>query len=90
MRELGCPVVFDATHSVQLPGGQGSKSGGQPQFIPTLSKAATAAGIDGIFMEVHPNPSEALSDGANSLPLNKVKEVLTELVTIRKALGHEA
>ena len=90
MRELGCPVVFDATHSVQLPGGQGSKSGGQPQFIPTLSKAATAAGIDGIFMEVHPDPSKALSDGANSLPLDKVKEVLTELVKIRKALGYEA
>ena len=90
MRDLGCPVVFDATHSVQLPGGQGSKSGGQPEFIPTLSKAAVAAGIDGIFMEVHPNPPEALSDGANSLPLNKVKEVLAELVKIRKALGYEA
>ena len=90
MRELGCPVVFDATHSVQLPGGQGSKSGGQPQFIPTLSRAAVAAGIDGIFMEVHPNPPEALSDGANSLPLNKIREVLTELVTIRKALGYES
>ena len=90
MRDLGCPVVFDATHSVQLPGGQGNKSGGQPQFIPTLSRAAIAAGIDGIFMEVHPNPPEALSDGANSLPLNKVKETLTELVKIRRALGHEA
>ncbi|MCM8525254.1 MAG: 3-deoxy-8-phosphooctulonate synthase [Lentisphaeraceae bacterium] len=90
MRELGCPVVFDATHSVQLPGGQGSKSGGQPQFIPTLSKAAVAAGIDGIFMEVHPEPAKALSDGANSLPLDKVREVLTDLVKIRKALGYEA
>ena len=90
MRDLGCPVVFDATHSVQLPGGQGNKSGGQPQFIPALSRAAIAAGIDGIFMEVHPNPPEALSDGANSLPLNKVKETLTELVKIRRALGHEA
>lgn len=90
MRELGCPVVFDATHSVQLPGGQGSKSGGQPQFIPTLSKAAVAAGIDGIFMEVHPDPSKALSDGANSLPLDKVREVLSGLIKIRKALGYEA
>ena len=90
MRELGCPVVFDATHSVQLPGGQGRKSGGQPEFIPTLSKAAIAAGIDGIFMEVHPEPSKALSDGANSLPLDKVREVLTDLVKIRKALGYEA
>ena len=90
MRDLGCPVVFDATHSVQLPGGQGSKSGGQPEFIPTLSKAAVAAGIDGIFMEVHPEPSKALSDGANSLPLNKIREVLTDLVKIRKALGYEA
>lgn len=90
MRDLGCPVVFDATHSVQLPGGQGNKSGGQPQFIPTLSRAAIAAGIDGIFMEVHPNPPDALSDGANSLPLDKVKETLTELVKIRRALGHEA
>ena len=90
MRELGCPVVFDATHSVQLPGGQGSKSGGQPEFIPTLSKAAIATGIDGIFMEVHPEPSKALSDGANSLPLDKVREVLTDLVKIRRALSYEA
>ncbi len=87
MRELNCPVVFDATHSVQLPGGQGTKSGGQPQFIPTLSRAAIAAGIDGIFMEVHPNPCEALSDGANSLPLAQVRETLNQLVKIRKALG---
>ena len=70
--------------------GQGSKSGGQPQFIPTLSKAAIAAGIDGIFMEVHPDPSKALSDGANSLPLDNIREVLTDLVKIRKALGYEA
>ena len=90
MRELGCPVVFDATHSVQLPGGQGNKSGGQPEFIPTLSKAAVAAGIDGIFMEVHPEPAKALSDGANSLRLDQIREVLTDLVKIRKALGYEA
>ena len=87
MRELGCPVVFDATHSVQLPGGQGSKSGGQPEFIPSLSRAAAAVGIDGVFMEVHPNPSEALSDGANSLPLSQLKEALQSIVNIRKAIG---
>jgi 2-dehydro-3-deoxyphosphooctonate aldolase (KDO 8-P synthase) len=89
MRELGCPVVFDATHSVQLPGGQGTKSGGQPEFIPPLSRAAAAAGIDGLFMEVHPEPSKALSDGANSLNLNQVKENLENVLKIRRALGHE-
>lgn len=89
MRELGCPVVFDATHSVQLPGGQGTKSGGQPEFIPHLSRAAAAAGIDGLFMEVHPDPSKALSDGANSLNLKDVKENLENVIKIRKALSYE-
>jgi 2-dehydro-3-deoxyphosphooctonate aldolase (KDO 8-P synthase) len=89
MQELGCPVVFDATHSVQLPGGQGSKSGGQPEFIPPLSKAAAAIGIQGIFMEVHPEPSKALSDGANSLSLDQVRDLLVSIIKIRKALGYE-
>ena len=79
MRELGVPVCFDATHSVQLPGGQGTCSGGQRQFIPALSRAAAAVGIDAIFMEVHPNPEKALSDGANSLPLSDVKAVLEKV-----------
>ena len=89
MQELGCPVVFDATHSVQLPGGQGTKSGGQPEFIPPLSRAAAATGINGLFMEVHPEPAKALSDGANSLNLSQVKENLENVLKIRRALGHE-
>ena len=79
MRELGVPVCFDATHSVQLPGGQGTCSGGQRQFIPALSRAAAAVGIDAIFMEVHPNPEKALSDGANSLPLADVRTLLEKV-----------
>ena len=79
MREFGVPVVFDATHSVQLPGGLGSCSGGQRQFIPALARAAAAVGIDAIFMEVHPNPDKALSDGANSLPLDAVEQLLTKV-----------
>ena len=90
MADLGCPIVFDATHSVQLPGGQGTKSGGQPQFIPPLSRAAAAAGIQGLFMEVHPEPSKALSDGANSLNLKDVRENIQNVVNIRKALGYGA
>ncbi len=82
MREFDVPVVFDATHSVQLPGGQGTVSGGQRQFIPALSRAAAAVGIDAIFMEVHPNPDKALSDGANSLPLNEVKTILAKVKQI--------
>lgn len=89
MHGLGCPIVFDATHSVQLPGGQGNKSGGQPEFIPPLSRAAAAAGINALFMEVHPEPSKALSDGANSLNLNQVKDNLSNVLKIRRALGHE-
>ena len=90
MRQFA-PVVFDATHSVQLPsaGADGQAvSGGQPEFIPVLSRAAVAAGVDGIFMEVHDNPAQAKSDGANALPLDQLHEVLTELLAIRKALKH--
>lgn len=79
------PVVFDATHSVQLPS-QGAQSGGQPEFIPLLSRAAVAAGIDGIFMEVHDNPAQAKSDGANALPLDKLEATLRQLLAIRQAL----
>ncbi|MGL6069949.1 3-deoxy-8-phosphooctulonate synthase [Craterilacuibacter sp.] len=79
MRETGCPVVYDATHSVQLPGGQGTSSGGQREFVPVLARAAVAAGVAGIFMETHPNPCEALSDGPNAWPLGRMKELLTTL-----------
>jgi len=82
MRETGCPVVFDATHSVQQPGGQGTSSGGQREFVPVLARAAVAAGIAGIFMETHPNPAEALSDGPNAWPLPKMQELLTVLKEI--------
>jgi 2-dehydro-3-deoxyphosphooctonate aldolase (KDO 8-P synthase) len=79
MRNTGCPVVFDATHSVQLPGGQGTVSGGQREFVPVLARAAVAAGISGLFMETHPNPSQALSDGPNAFPLIYLKELLVTL-----------
>ena len=79
MRETGCPVVFDATHSVQLPGGQGTSSGGQREFVPVLARAAVAVGIGGLFMETHPDPAKALSDGPNSWPLAKMRELLTTL-----------
>ncbi|MEW9900173.1 3-deoxy-8-phosphooctulonate synthase [Chitinivorax sp. PXF-14] len=79
MRETGCPVVFDATHSVQLPGGQGAVSGGQREFVPVLARAAVAAGISGLFMETHPNPCEALSDGPNAWPLGQLKSLLATL-----------
>ena len=82
MRETGCPVVFDATHSVQLPGGQGTSSGGQREFIPALARAALAVGISGLFMETHPNPDKALSDGPNSWPMARMKELLEVLKTI--------
>ena len=82
MRGTGCPVVFDATHSVQLPGGRGSASGGQREFIPVLARAATAAGIAGLFMETHPNPDEALSDGPNAMPLAHMAALLETLVAI--------
>jgi len=79
MRETGCPVVFDATHSVQLPGGQGTVSGGQREFVPVLARAAVASGIAGIFMETHPNPEQALSDGPNAWPLKHMKALLVTL-----------
>ncbi|MDR3412870.1 MAG: 3-deoxy-8-phosphooctulonate synthase [Formivibrio sp.] len=79
MRETGCPVVFDATHSVQLPGGQGTSSGGQREFVPVLARAAVAVGIAGLFMETHPDPAKALSDGPNAWPLSKMRELLTVL-----------
>ena len=82
MRETGCPVVFDATHSVQLPGGQGGSSGGQREHVPVLARAAIAVGIAGLFMETHPNPEKALSDGPNSWPLQKMKTLLTILLEI--------
>jgi 2-dehydro-3-deoxyphosphooctonate aldolase (KDO 8-P synthase) len=86
MRDTGCPVVFDATHSVQLPGGQGSASGGQREFIPVLARAAVAAGIAGLFMETHPRPAEALSDGPNAWPLGRMEALLTTLVELDRAV----
>ena len=86
MRDTGCPVVFDATHSVQLPGGQGEKSGGQREFVPVLARAAMAAGIAGIFMETHPNPECALSDGPNAWPLGRMAELLESLQLIDQAV----
>lgn len=82
LRETGCPVVFDATHSVQLPGGQGEKSGGQREMVPTLAKAAIAAGVQGVFMETHPDPDHALSDGPNSWPLEQLADLLKVLKSI--------
>ncbi len=79
LRETGCPVVYDATHSVQLPGGQGAASGGQREFVPVLARAAVAAGVAGLFMETHPNPEKALSDGPNSWPLAKMRDLLSTL-----------
>lgn len=82
MRETGCPVVYDATHSVQLPGGQGNVSGGQREFVPVLARAAVASGISGLFMETHPNPAKALSDGPNAWPIQKMKPLLQQLKMI--------
>jgi len=79
MRETGCPVVFDATHSVQLPGGMGNRSGGEREFVPTLARAAVAVGIAGLFMETHPDPEKAMSDGPNSWPLDQMEVLLSEL-----------
>ncbi|MBD8563876.1 3-deoxy-8-phosphooctulonate synthase [Oxalobacteraceae sp. CFBP 8763] len=86
MRESNCPVVFDATHSVQLPGGQGTSSGGQREHIPVLSRAAVASGIAGLFMETHPDPANAMSDGPNAVPLARMKELLTTLVEIDRVV----
>jgi 2-dehydro-3-deoxyphosphooctonate aldolase (KDO 8-P synthase) len=82
MRETGCPVVFDATHSVQLPGGQGTRSGGQREFVPVLARAAVATGVAGLFMETHPDPDKALSDGPNAWPLGEMESLLTTLLEI--------
>jgi 2-dehydro-3-deoxyphosphooctonate aldolase (KDO 8-P synthase) len=82
MRESACPIVFDATHSVQLPGGQGTSSGGQREFVPVLARAAIAVGVAGVFMETHPNPAEALSDGPNAVPLGRMKELLSTLIDL--------
>ncbi|MGI5922815.1 MAG: 3-deoxy-8-phosphooctulonate synthase [Lentisphaeria bacterium] len=87
MRELGCPVVFDATHAVQLPGGQGTSSGGRREFVAPLARAAAATGIDGLFLETHPEPEKALSDGANSLRLNEVQPLLTKIKEIHELLS---
>lgn len=86
MRESNCPVVFDATHSVQLPGGQGTSSGGQREHIPVLARAAVAAGIAGLFMETHPNPAQAMSDGPNAVPLGRMKELLATLADIDRVV----
>jgi 2-dehydro-3-deoxyphosphooctonate aldolase (KDO 8-P synthase) len=86
MRETGCPVVFDATHSVQLPGGQGTKSGGQREHVPVLARAAVAAGVSGLFMETHPDPQRALSDGPNAWPLDRMEPLLKTLVDLDKTV----
>lgn len=86
MRETGCPVVFDATHSVQLPGGQGETSGGQREMVPVLARAAIGAGVHGLFMESHPDPENALSDGPNSWPLGQIKDLLSTLIEIDRVV----
>ena len=94
MRDTGCPVVFDATHSVQLPGGQGNTSGGQREFVPVLARAAVAAGVAGVFMETHPHPERALSDGPNAWPLDRMRALLETLqaldATVKRAGFAEA
>jgi 2-dehydro-3-deoxyphosphooctonate aldolase (KDO 8-P synthase) len=89
LRALGCPVIFDATHSVQQPGGRGSSSGGQREFVAPLARAAAAVGIDGLFMEVHPDPDQGLSDGPNMVPLHRVEPLLTQLLAIRAPLQEQ-
>jgi len=89
MRGTGCPVVFDATHSVQLPGGQGTVSGGQREFVPVLARAAVAAGVSGVFMETHPNPSKALSDGPNAFPLGHLKALLHTLKVLDETVKQQ-
>jgi 2-dehydro-3-deoxyphosphooctonate aldolase (KDO 8-P synthase) len=90
MRETGCPVIFDATHSVQLPGGQGDRSGGQREMVPVLARAAVAAGVSGLFMETHPRPDEALSDGPNSWPLGSMRALLETLVELDRVVKARA
>jgi 2-dehydro-3-deoxyphosphooctonate aldolase (KDO 8-P synthase) len=89
MRETGCPVVFDATHSVQQPGGRGTSSGGQREFVPVLARAAVASGIAGIFMETHPDPDQALSDGPNAWPLGRMEELLETLVALDEVVKRD-
>jgi 2-dehydro-3-deoxyphosphooctonate aldolase (KDO 8-P synthase) len=89
MRATGCPVVFDATHSVQLPGGKGESSGGQREFVPVLARAAVAAGVAGIFMETHPDPAKALSDGPNAWPLDRMAALLTTLQALDRAVKEQ-
>ncbi len=89
MKSTGCPVIFDATHSVQLPGGDGTSSGGQREFAPLLARAAVAAGVDGVFIEVHPDPDKALCDGPNSLPLDQLRSLFIQLNAIRQAIESE-
>jgi 2-dehydro-3-deoxyphosphooctonate aldolase (KDO 8-P synthase) len=86
LKALGCPVIFDATHAVQQPGGQGSSSGGQREFVAPLARAAVAVGVDGLFMEVHPDPDKGLSDGPNMVPLHRVEALLRQLLAIRQAV----
>jgi 2-dehydro-3-deoxyphosphooctonate aldolase (KDO 8-P synthase) len=86
LRDLGCPVIFDATHSVQQPGGLGSTTGGQREFVAPLARAAVAVGVDGLFMEVHPDPDKALSDGPNMVPLHRLEALLEQLLAIRATL----
>jgi 2-dehydro-3-deoxyphosphooctonate aldolase (KDO 8-P synthase) len=90
MRETGCPVVFDATHSVQLPGGRGTASGGQREFVPVLARAAVASGIAGVFMETHPRPEEALSDGPNAWPLRHMRALLETLKALDDLVKRQA
>ncbi len=90
LRETGAPVVFDATHSVQLPGGQGTSSGGQREFVPVLSRAAVAVGISGLFIETHPNPAKALSDGPNAVPLKHMRALLSQLVEVDRVVKRQA
>jgi 2-dehydro-3-deoxyphosphooctonate aldolase (KDO 8-P synthase) len=86
LQTFGCPVIFDATHSVQQPGGQGGTSGGQREYVSPLARAAVAVGVDGLFMEIHPNPDEAMSDGPNMLPLHRLEPLLKQLLAIRAPL----
>ena len=85
LRQLACPVIFDATHSVQQPGGRGSSTGGQREFVAPLARAAMAVGVDGLFIETHPNPDQALSDGPNMVPLQRLEPLLEQLLAIRAA-----
>ncbi len=87
LKELNCPIIFDATHSVQQPGGRGTSSGGQREFVAPLARAASAVGIDGLFLEVHPNPDKALSDGPNMVPLFRLENLLKEIISIRNIVG---